>query len=286
MSARPQEVVEVVEKEVPWKEFLEHTPPEANVTVTAELTLTHGGQYMTERNSIQLYCDQPECESVMWFDHSKGQVFADMNSWASAILHFTCRHCKKGFKAFAIYIKPLSLKKALALKVGEYPSFGQHTPSRVIALIGPDRELFLKGRRAENRGLGIGAYAYYRRVVENQKNRIVEEILKVANKVGAKSEVIDGLTAALKETQFSTAVDSIKAALPESLLIGGHNPLKLLHTALSKGMHEQDDAECLDLAQSIRIVLTELAERIQSVLKEQAELKSAVSNILRENSRR
>jgi len=48
----------------------------------------------------------------------------------------------------------------------------------VITLIGPDREIFLRGRRAENQGLGIGAFAYYRRVVENQKGRIITQIGK------------------------------------------------------------------------------------------------------------
>jgi hypothetical protein len=38
------------------------------------------------------------------------------------------------------------------------------------------------GRRAENQGMGIGAFAYYRRVVENQKNRIIAEIKRVAEK--------------------------------------------------------------------------------------------------------
>jgi hypothetical protein len=133
--------------------------------------------------------------------------------------------------------------------------------------------------------LGIGAFAYYRRVVENQKNRIIEEIVRVAKKVGAKPEVIQTLEAALKETQFSSAVESIKAGIPESLLIDGHNPLRLLHSALSRGLHEEDDAKCLELAQSIRVVLTELADRIGTILKEEAELKAAVSKILQEKSK-
>ena len=37
----------------------------------------------------------------------------------------------------------------------------------------------MKGRRCGNLGLGIGAFVYYRRVVENQKSRILDEIIKV-----------------------------------------------------------------------------------------------------------
>jgi len=41
-----------------------------------------------------------------------------------------------------------------------------------------------------------------------------------------------------------------------------------------------DDAICLELAHSIRIVLTELAERMSQVLKDQAELNEAVNRLL------
>ncbi|PIT81270.1 hypothetical protein B9Z40_14560 [Limnohabitans sp. 15K] len=92
-------------------------------------------------------------------------------------------------------------------------------------MIGGERDYFLKGRRAENQGLGIAAFAYYRRVVENQKTRIIDEIIRVAQKIGAPKEVTDDLNAARSETQFSRAVEVIKHGVPESLLIGGHNPV-------------------------------------------------------------
>jgi hypothetical protein len=115
-------------------------------------------------------------------------------------------------------------------------TYGPPTPSRLISLIGPDRELFLKGRRCENQGLGIGAFGYYRRVVENQKNRILGEILKLAQKIDAQPEMIAALEAAKKETQFSKAMTAVKTAIPQGLLINGQNPLVLLHSALSDGL--------------------------------------------------
>jgi hypothetical protein len=77
------------------------------------------------------------------------------------------------------------------------------------------------------------------------------------------------------------AVDAVKAALPAVLLIKGHNPLTLLHRALSEGLHAQTDKQCLELATSIRVVLTELAECITQVLKDEAELKQAGTRLLK-----
>lgn len=96
----------------------------------------------------------------------------------------------------------------------------------------------LQGRRAENQGLGIGANAYYRRVVENQKGGIIEAILKAARRLDAKSDVIATLEDAAKQNQFTAEVEDIRLAIPEWLLIKGHSPLLLLHNALIEGyMH-------------------------------------------------
>ena len=98
--------------------------------------------------------------------------------------------------------------------------------------------------------------------------------------MGAKSGVLTQFQTAAKETQFSKAIDKVKGAIPVSLFIEGHNPSTLLHSALSEGMHAQSDDRCLELAQDIRIVLIELAERISQSLKDDAELKGAVSRLL------
>jgi hypothetical protein len=44
---------------------------------------------------------------------------------------------------------------ARMLKFGEVEPFGPPTPARVITLLGPEKDYYLKGRRAENQGMGI-----------------------------------------------------------------------------------------------------------------------------------
>jgi hypothetical protein len=149
-----------------------------------------------------------------------------------------------------------------------------------VKLIGPDRESFLKGRRCENQGLGIGAFIYYRRVVENQKDRILNEIIKVSEKLGAPEEKIETLKKAVSETQFSKALDMAKDVIPESLLINGHSPILLLHSALSEGVHALSDEECLTIASSVRVVLGELSDRLSQALKNEEELTKALSTLM------
>jgi hypothetical protein len=145
-------------------------------------------------------------------------------------------------------------------------------------LFGKDREIFLKGRRCENQGLCIGAFVYYRRVVENHKDQILDEIIKVANKFAP--ELVPTFEAAKTQHQFLSAMETVKDAMPQALLINGHNPLTLLHSALSEGLHAQTDEECLELAHAVRIVLADLAERIGQALKDEAELNTAISRLM------
>src|SRR5262249_33954874 len=90
-------------------------------------------------------------------------------------------------------------------------------------------------------------------------------------------EKIETLERAKAEIQFTKGIEQVKDAIPESLLINGHNPLTLLHRPLSEHLHTKSDNECLELAEAIRVVLVELAEKIGVALNEQAELNKAVN---------
>lgn len=63
-------------------------------------------------------------------------------------------------------------------------------------------------------------------------------------------------------------------------LIDGHSPIFLLQRALSRGVHELPDKECLELASTVRLVLGELSERLFTILKDQTELTEAISTLL------
>lgn len=91
---------------------------------------------------------------------------------------------------------------------------------------------------------------------------------------------------ALEQTQFTRAVEALRDAIPPKLLIlGGENPLTLLHQPLSVGLHELSDEECLQQAADIRMVLTAMLENIADVLKDQQALKEAAGRLREARSR-
>ena len=194
-------------------------------------------------------------------------------------LNYLCSNCQRGTKMYSLHIviEDVASSNAHCYKFGEYPPYGDPTPPRLLRLFGKDSALFLKGRQCENHALGIGAFVYYRRVVENHKDQIFDEIIKVSKKIAP--ELVEKFTEAKKQQQFLAAIEAAKDAMPQALLIDGHNPLKLLHRALSKGVHAMTDDECLDLAHHVRIVLAELAERMGTIMKDDAHLKAAIAKL-------
>lgn len=237
---------------------------------------------MVETPDLQLHCWSAACNGARFFRFSSANSPTIDDKWKFFHLQYRCSNCQASEKLFSLHARATDLNnhEGEAEKLGEKPTFGPTTPARLINLVGPDREDFLKGRRCENQGLGVGAFIYYRRVVENQKNRIIGEIIRVAEKISAPESTVAELKAAMEETQFTKALQTTKKAIPQALLIDGHNPLQLLHTALSDGVHGRSDAECLELASGVRVVLAELSERLGHVLKDEAELSKAVSTLL------
>ncbi len=287
MSTSEQDQAAAVRPQKSLAEFLESTPPGIIADIPDLLTITSQGHCVVAQPDIQLHCPSETCEGARVFQAISDWIYAgDDPSEKYGYAIYRCRNCNKTLKIYALRIQKNadSFDKGTACKVGEVPLFGPPTPLNVLSLVGSDREMYIQGRRAEDQGFGFGALAYYRRVVENQKSRIIREISRVAKKFGISDGNLTVFEAAVLEADFGAAVDLIKADIPSALLINGHDPLTLIHSALTEGLTEQNDAICLELAQIIRVVLAELADRISQLLKDEAELNQAISRLIKRKS--
>jgi len=272
-------------KEMDFKDFLESVPPGKRVGVSglAQIRIAQrvGKIYPLATPELYLYCADGDCEGDRWFEISSEESDLSDEHLSIATLIYKCKNCEKSFKVYSLeVIRDPGKSGGRVFKLGEKPQFGPPIPTKLYALIGSDLELFRKGRISENQGLGIAAFAYYRRVIENQKNRIFDEIIKSLKHIDSKHEIIPEIENAKKETRFTASVDSIKGSLPEAFFIEGHNPLTLLHSALSKNLHSGSDEECLAIAGDIRTIMAELASRLKSLSSTSTKLKEAVKNLV------
>lgn len=269
------------ENSISFADFLENHPPNNQVIVKDIFENgNYGNGYRLKTPDLQIHCTNSHCNGIRFFTNTSGYEYANNEKQNDFYLIYQCKNCEMEIKTFSIHLDIINNEYARVCKYGELPSYGPPTPSRMIKLIGPDRDIFLKGRQCENQGLGIGAFTYYRRVVENQWSRFVESIINVARTINAPKAMIDDLEKTKSDFRFTRSVEDTKAAIPGTLLINGHNPLTLLHSALSEGVHDLTDEECLNLATSVRIVLAELSEKISNALKDEKEIKDAVTRLL------
>ncbi len=285
-------------KAITFAEFLKNTPPQ-KIQKVIDLCIIdkshedsiHGGfntSVFFDINTppIKLYCRHVSCNGNRNYEfvNKEGDIHSN-DIRHKFILEYHCRDCRQGLKIYSIFAQSNQVGRHdqgyKVFKIGEWPAFGPHIPKKVIKFIGDDYDLFSKGLKAENQGLGIGAFTYYRRVVEKQKNHLIGQIIKVSEKLKVKPDIIEKLKDAQSENQFKNSVDKMKHAIPQALLVDGNNPMTLLHSALSAGLHAKTDDECLELATSIRVVLVDLVERVNQVLKDHAEVKSAISHLFK-----
>ena len=271
-----------VEATMSFATFLETIHPSVSRQVAGATVIgkySSGNIYHTFLTpDLRLYCDK--CGGERTFrSTSSGRL---EGRFGSAFLQYTCGDCHEQLKRYSVLFIPNKedLTLCSVYKYGEAPRFGIPVSNRVLRLFGKDAELVKKGRDCENQGLGIGAFAYYRRVVETHKNDIFDAIIRVCETLNAGPQIAEELEAAKKENSFKKSVESIKAGLPQGLLINGVNPLSALHSALSVGIHDQSDEECLAIAQAVRVVLTDLAEKIAMLKQDDQTLKSAVAVLL------
>ena len=175
----PESTASSTDRPLPFRkmgEFLTAIPPNTMVALDGGLVQYSGSSQRTlVTPDVILHCPSDACNGERIFKHDNSHHILPAKKWMLFWLVYQCRNCARHRKTFAVQVYSEGDGLGNIQKVGEIPPFGPPLPSRVMKLVGPDRELFLKGRRAESQGMGIGSFAYYRRVVENQKDRVFEE---------------------------------------------------------------------------------------------------------------
>ena len=188
MSDKDEQQPAATEKKVEWKTFLAEASLASQSLIRGLVGSPGNGPPILYKPEMEFYCPAESCKRVVGA-YCQGQVTLHPTHgepWIDNTLAYKCYNCHIIIKIFAVRVRTAGQKHpdGEAIKYGEWPPFKMHVPSRVINIFGPDRDLFLKGRQCEMERLGVGAFAYYRQIVEGQKGRLLGEIKKVAQRSG------------------------------------------------------------------------------------------------------
>ncbi|MFC1604266.1 hypothetical protein ACFL5F_04485 [Planctomycetota bacterium] len=207
---------------------------------------------------IRMHCHTCDClqtfnMSNQYYDNyshdtpASGKIFRVVYKCAA------CNQCERFFM--------LQFGNDYVMKVGQYPSW-EIVPDKALSdLLGEHQDYYKKGLVCESQGYGIGAYAYYRRIIEEIIDSLLDSIADLILE-SEKQQYLDALNQTKGTIIAKEKIELVKDLLPEILRPDGMNPLNLLHSTLSEGLHAKTDEECLEIAESIRDILVFLVNQI------------------------
>lgn len=238
---------------MPNKEFLE------NYSLFRKMKINLPDYFHNlEKPTINMKC--LKCELIQTFKMEKSyfrQSHINIAGVKKSII-YTCQSCNMFTREFQVYF---SSEKDYVYKYGQYPEWEIKIEKNLEKNLGKYSSNFRKGLVCESQGYGIGAFSYYRRIVED----IIDELLdSIKDLIDEKEKEI--YVKALEKTKETTITQEkiklVKHLLPSNLKIKGVNPLGLLHEQLSLGLHKKTDETCLDDANLLRIIMTFLINQV------------------------
>lgn len=177
---------------------------------------------------------------------------------------FTCVSCRTKSKTFLIQqvVDDESIKFQ---KYGELPRKGLDKDRNLQRFFKEDRDNFEKATICLSHGYGIGAFAYFRRVIENNIVLLLDLLTEDAQATEGSEAILTAIAELRKESPMSRKIEIANNALPNYLKPDGLNPLGKLYQVLSEGVHAYSDEECLNKANAakecIAFLIGELSSR-------------------------
>lgn len=142
-----------------------------------------------------------------------------------------------------------------------------------------DRETnnwYYKGIKSYNEGFGIGSYAYFRRIIEKELIKIFQEISLLPD---ADSKLNKLISEYKEKNQISTLYNDSFHLLPKSLQLLGENPLKLLYSLTSQGLHNLTEENCLENSDKIHKILNFVIKKIYEEKSELSSIREIIKSI-------
>jgi len=183
---------------------------------------------------------------------------------------YRCRNCGK--ESFSVWIRVwLSEGKVFVEKVGQYPKLGIALPADFEEALGASRGLYIKGMTSRHAGYGIGALAYFRRIIDDTIADILGVLEAAMVEADANADAIETVRRARAGKVFDEKVKLAAEAIPPNLKPGGMNPFTDLYDLYSIGLHGLSDEECCEIVdamdEAMKYIYTELKNRTEGAAR-------------------
>lgn len=223
----------------------------------------------SELKVIEHYC--PNCNKVKTFHRKnnppqRGSGFGGSGrstgepALISSTIHynFQCTYC--GIK-INFWVE-LNSDKNWLRKVGQNPPWSIEISDDIEKYLHEKKEIYKKGLICLSQSFGLGACTYFRRIIENEIDPLLTLLIERKKIEGEKEDKIEEYQSIKEGKSFTAKTKLAYEITPQSLIIDGMNPFKVLHDFLSQGIHSKNENECVKIAlrtkDSLKFVIIEL----------------------------
>jgi hypothetical protein len=227
---------------------------------------------------IQLYCDDPLCESLTRWETYIGQQ-PNHGGWYKS-KEYVCKNCSRSKTVFYYNWTARQDKFSFFTKIGQWPELETRISKALKRHLheSNDHELYQKALRCRKQNLGIGAVSYLRRLVENKTNELLDMIAEQAALENFAADELKKIEDVKKSWRFSDKIDYAKHIIPPTLK-APHNPLDELHDLTSEVIHHKSEEQCMEAFDKARVVFEYLFIELDRRKTGAAEFKKALAEI-------
>ena len=233
--------------------------------------------------------DCPNCEATPTWERRHPSASPSSSPeyvGIGGVLAYRCTHCGKA-ELRVWYVEISTRRKepdgsvgpilAITLrKLGQWPAQSIE-PGREVEKEFKESALdfFKKGLTSLAHGFGLGALAYFRRVVEDATGQVIDLFADTAAADG-NTDAETTIRAAKESGRTEDRLKLASEALPEGLRPGGANPLAVLYGHYSRGIHGLSDEQCLEVARELHFTLEYIFKNWRLQMQEAAKFKATV----------
>lgn len=197
---------------------------------------------------------------------------------------YNCKSCGKFNRYFMIQFGKDS-EGTFVMKVGQMPPWEISPDTSLTKLLGERADYYRKALVCESQSYGIGAFSYYRRIVEEIIDDLLMEISELVEGDEEKEKFKAVVEAAKKTRVTQDKIALVKDVLPNSLRPGGMNPLSVLHEVLSEGLHARSDSDCMELSSNVRKILVFLVNQTATTKVARDDFMDGMKKVLERKSK-
>jgi hypothetical protein len=232
-------------------------------------------------NEIDAFCEHCEQNRPFQYPHSHGSgagMPTPVLKSGTSHFEFSCVSCRTSHREYLVE-QILSDETIKIQKYGELPRRKLPRDRVLQKFLKDDLDNYEKAVVCLSHEYGIAAFAYFRRIVENNINRLLDLIQEDAQSSGGDSSILDAISDLRQDSPMSKKIEVANAALPSHLKPDGLNPLGRLYQVLSEGIHSLSEAECLQKAKSTSECLAFLVSELASRKEHRIRFKSTVGQL-------